>query len=272
MSDNKPAPFAGEPTGPVPVPPPVRHVVGDAATRCVWWNESGGRTFELLTTPRRFLKWSPTSTGIDLGREVVRLAWLAGRVTVPEVLAHGREDGGSWMLTAALPGENAVTARWKARPEVAVRAVGEGLRAFHDLLPVSSCPFSWSAADRYEDAQRRGERGDLRPGRWHPMHQHLSTAEALARVAEAPDAARLVVCHGDACAPNTLLSEDGRWSGHVDLGAAGVADAWADLAVTTWSTQWNYGPGWEQALLDAYGIDADPVRTAYYRLLWDLGP
>jgi kanamycin kinase len=34
---------------------------------------------------------------------------------------------------------------------------------------------------------------------------------------------------------------------------------------------WNYGPGWEEPLLDAYGIEQDPVRVAYYRLLWDLG-
>ena len=79
-----------------------------------------------------------------------------------------------------------------------------------------------------------------------------------------------MVCHGDACAPNTLIGDDGRWSGHVDLGALGVGDRWADIAIATWSTQWNYGPGWERALLDAYGIEPDPERTAWYRLLWDM--
>ncbi len=67
-------------------------------------------------------------------------------------------------------------------------------------------------------------------------------------------------------------SGDGRWSGHVDLGELGVADRWADLAVATWSTTWNYGPGWEIPLLDAYGVPPDPPRTRFYRLLWDLGP
>ena len=43
------------------------------------------------------------------------------------------------------------------------------------------------------------------------------------------------------------------------------------LAVATWSAGWNYGPGWEQVLLDAYGIKPDVERTRYYRLLWDLG-
>ena len=31
------------------------------------------------------------------------------------------------------------------------------------------------------------------------------------------------------------------------------------------------GTGWEQVLLDAYGIKPDAERTRYYRLLWDLG-
>lgn len=87
-----------------------------------------------------------------------------------------------------------------------------------------------------------------------------------------PPVDRLVVCHGDACAPNTLLAGDGSWCGVVDLAALGAADRWADLAVATWSTRWNYGPGWEGLLLDAYGIAPDAERTAYYRLLWDVSP
>jgi kanamycin kinase len=79
----------------------------------------------------------------------------------------------------------------------------------------------------------------------------------------------LVVCHGDACSPNTLIGDDGQWSAHVDLGALGTGDRWADLAVAAMSTEWNYGPGWEGALLKAYGISADPARLAYYRELWN---
>jgi aminoglycoside phosphotransferase len=49
-----------------------------------------------------------------------------------------------------------------------------------------------------------------------------------------------------------------------------VADRWADLAVATWSLEWNHGPGWDATLLAAYGIDPDLERAAWYRLLWDL--
>jgi kanamycin kinase len=50
----------------------------------------------------------------------------------------------------------------------------------------------------------------------------------------------------------------------------GVADRWADLAIASWSCDWNFGPGWQDELLAAYGVEADPGRTSYYRLLWDL--
>ena len=70
---------------------------------------------------------------------------------------------------------------------------------------------------------------------------------------------------------NTLIGDDGRCTGHVDLGALGVGDRWADLAVASWSTVWNYGPGWEEPLYDAYGIAPDAEKIRYYRLLWSLG-
>jgi kanamycin kinase len=96
-------------------------------------------------------------------------------------------------------------------------------------------------------------------------------ADALKLIVNTPPIDRQVVCHGDACAPNTLIGGDEKWSGHVDFGALGTADRWADLAVATWSTEWNYGPGWEATLLAAYGVEPDARRTKYYRLLWDLG-
>ena len=102
------------------------------------------------------------------------------------------------------------------------------------------------------------------------MHGELTVAQALGLVAVPPPVDKLVVCQGDACAPNTLLSDDGHWSGHVDLGVMGVADRWADLAVATWSTEWNYGPGWEADLLD--GLRCRSRSCAHSLLQAPLGP
>lgn len=141
----------------------------------------------------------------------------------------------------------------------------------HDSMPVSACPFSWTARLRVDRVVAAANAGRMRsPDDWQPEHARLSPDEALRLVCDIPPDDQIVVCHGDACAPNTLLADDGRWSGHVDLGALGLGDRWADLAIASWSTEWNYGPGWEQLLLDAYGVAADPDRMRYYRLLRDL--
>lgn len=255
------------------VPASVVAIAAGRPVTVVWRNELGGITFEIGTAGDRcFVKWVPRGLDLDLDRERTRLVWASAFTKVPAVLAHGGDVDGRWLATGALPGTNAISERWLAEPARAVAAIGAGLRAFHDALPVETCPFSWSIEDRLADIRRRAALGAIRPARWHADHQHLDLADALAILEKPPPIERLFVCHGDTCAPNTLVGDDGRCTGHVDLGALGVADRWADLAIATWSTQWNYGAAWEHALLDAYGIAPDDERTRYYRLLHDLGP
>ncbi|MDH4352663.1 MAG: aminoglycoside 3'-phosphotransferase [Actinomycetota bacterium] len=237
----------------------------------VWQNELGGLTFTWTADGvRRFVKWAPPGAGTDLGGEASRLRWAAPFTSVPRVVGTGRDSAGSWLVTEGLPGENAVSPRWTANPEPAVVAIGHGLRRLHDRLPVEQCPYWWTASGRIEAALRRRDAVATFAGR-HAEHAELTFDGAVALLARPPADDRLVVCHGDACAPNTVLDDAGHVTGHVDLGSLGVADRWADLAVATWSLAWNFGPGWDDTLLDAYGVAPDPLRTAYYRLLWDLG-
>jgi aminoglycoside phosphotransferase len=257
----------------VKVPGRVEALAAGRPLRAVWENELGGTTFEIGSDPeRRFVKWAPAGSSIDLAAEAERLAWAAPFTEVPRPLEQGSDEEGGWMVTAALPGQSAVADRWKADPTAAVAAVGVGLRALHDALPVRRCPFSWSLDRRLAAVERLAAEGRLDPAAWSSDHGDLSLAAALDLLADPPPIDELVVCHGDACVPNTLITPDGRCSGHVDLGALGVADRWADLAIATWSTVWNYGPGWEEVLLAAYGVAPDPRRTRYYRLLWSLCP
>ncbi|GAA2800285.1 aminoglycoside 3'-phosphotransferase [Kitasatospora paracochleata] len=264
--------IASSPQGPLQHPSVVAEFAAGRPVRAVWQNERGGLTFQVGSGgTRQFVKWTPVDSGIDLAAEVARLRWAARFTVVPRVLGEGADETGSWIITQGVPGRMAVDDHWKRDPGTAVRAIGSGLRALHDELPVADCPFDWSAEARVERARSRAAAGRTDPADWHHDFQHVGTVErALDLLTDIPPVDRLVVCHGDACAPNTLVGDDGTCTGHVDLGALGVADRWADLAVATWSTQWNYGPGWEEPLLEAYGVEPDPERIAYYRLLWDL--
>ncbi|WP_436771656.1 phosphotransferase [Yinghuangia sp. YIM S09857] len=263
------------PEGPVEVPAVVAAVAtaADAAEIVpVWRNALGGLTFRLAGGPDgvRYVKWVAAGTPeIDLPGEAVRLAWAQRWAAVPPVVDHGSDADGDWLVTREVPGVSAVDPRWAADPAVPAAAVGAGLRRLHDTLPVADCPFDWSVARRLVRADERIAEGEGPEERF-AGHRHLTTAEARARLAEPPQVDRLVVCHGDACVPNTLLGGDGSFTAHVDLGSLGTADRWADLAVAAWSLEEDFGPGYEGVLYDAYGVAPDAERLAYYRLLWDM--
>ena len=242
------------PREPVPVPAVVTGIAAGRPVTAVWVNELGGVAFQVGSgTDREFVKTAPPAwarLGAPPARgglvaEAERLAWAAGYVRVPRVLGAG--DG--WLHTAGLPGRSAVDPHWVADPRTAARAIGSGLRLLHEALPVGECPFDWRVPARLGELSPAGRRGLTDP----------------------PPVDRLVVCHGDACAPNTLIDDDGRCCGHVDLGDLGVADRWADLAVAMLSLSWNYSGAWEHELLDAYGVDADATRIDHYQRLWQAG-
>ena len=243
---------AGPPPSGVAVPSAVLIWAGGRPLTPVWENQLGGLTFEVGVGPdREFVKWAPVNSGLDLAAEAQRLTWAIDYTPVPRVVDSGGHADGAWLVTKGLPGDSAVSRHWLMHPEVSVPAAGHALRRLHDALPVDACPFSWSVDDRLASARAKG-------------------LPVPADFPPAPPTDRLVVCHGDPCVPNTLLDDMGQWSGHVDMAALGTADRWADIAVGAWSTEWNYGPGWEAAYLSAYGVDRDEERIRFYRALWDL--
>lgn len=264
-------PFTAEiPVGPVDVPDVVAALAGGDTITPVWRNELGGLTFRLEGAAVRYVKWVATGTPeIDLREEAVRLAWARPWATVPRVIEHGTDDEGAWLVTAEVFGRSAVDPRWIAEPVTASAAIGRGLRLLHDSLPVDQCPFDWSVEGRLVRADERIADGEGSADR-SPEYRHLELAKTRACIGDPPAIDRLVVCHGDACVPNTLLHDDGTFAAHVDLGSLGVADRWSDLAVASWSLEWNYGPGHDDVLYKAYGIAPDPGRIDYYRLLWDM--
>lgn len=218
----------------------MRTFAGDVRPELVWTNDLGGLTYRL---GGRYLKWNPRSTGIDLKREARRLGWISVRHPAPAVIEYGEDEDAQWLLTGAVPGGHAVGDTWRARSAEAIAAIAAGLRAIHSL-PVSEFPRGWA--------------------------EEVWVDREPASLGERPPILEPVVVHGDACAPNTLITDDGRWSGNVDFGDLGVGDRWADLAVASLSLEWNFGQGHEDEFFAAYGVQRDPERIEYYRALWEL--
>ena len=130
---------------------------------------------------------------------------------------------------------------WRARRAEAIGAIANGLRAIHSI-PTDDLPAGWTSEVWVS----------RRPASLEPR---LPTDQ-------------VVLVHGDACAPNTLISLEGQWTGNVDFGDLAVGDRWADLAIASLSLDWNFGEGHQDEFFDAYGVEADDHRIEYYRALW----
>ena len=241
MSDRNPSLFAAQHSlGDDPIPDVVVRFAAGGICDLVWRYELGGLTFR---AGDRFIKWNPPGIGIDLHRERLRLEWLEGRHPAPRVVTWGHDELGQWLVTTALPGEHAVGDTWRARRVEAVQAIATGLRAMH-AIPTDDFPADWTSQSWVSRT----------PGSLGPR----------------PDLDDPVLVHGDACAPNTLISTAGEWTGNVDFGDLAVGDRWADLAIAAMSLDWNFGEGHQAELFAAYGIEPDPARIHYYRELWHL--
>lgn len=178
----------------------------------------------------RYLKVHPVGAGIP--DEVTRLRWVSQWVRVPGFVEYGSDGFRDWLMTAELSGVDASRHPWReSDPARLAAAVGRGLRAFHDAVPVDECPFWLPGADSG-------------PG------------------------ADLVVCHGDYCLPNVFL-EDGEATGYLDLGAVAVADRWLDLAIGLRSLDYNLGPGFEDDYLAGYGTPLDERKRSAWLARYD---
>ena len=177
------------------------------------------------------------------------------------VLVGGRRQDpavGAWF-----GGRNELPERtWETRSEVVAADPGPSSRSW-STAPIARWGYTFTPVDG-SATPRSPSRGSSCPA------ADGSSGSGSATTPTGDRRRRRRRCHGEACSAETLLDDDGRWMGHVDLGRVGVADRWADLAVATWSTVWNYGPGHEDRLLAVYGI-ARSRRTEFYRWLWNSG-
>ena len=116
-----------------------------------------------------------------------------------------------------------------------------------------------------------------------PFRQGLE--DQLALLPNSPEANRLrltrpeedpVFGHGDYCLPNVFL-QNGLPVGFLDLGCAGVADRWQDIAMCLWSMEYNFchfgGRSKEEFLslralfFDTLGIAPDETKLAWHTAL-----
>jgi kanamycin kinase len=214
----------------------------------------------------RFVKITPADWQPRLPDEAVRLRWAAEHLPVPTMIEYGSDGDQEWLMTAGLPGVDASGHPWRTTdPARLATEFGAGLRRFHDTAPVWDCPFDAGALSGVDIASGRVAAGHIDVEAFTARHG-MSPRNAVRQLRDTAPVEDDVVCHGDYCLPNVLLTGD-RITGYLDLPLLGVAGRWADLTVGAWSCGYHLGPGFEESFFTGYGIRRDETRLAWYGLL-----
>lgn len=208
------------------------------------------------------------------------LRWLSGKVPVPRVLASEVQDQKRYLLMERLPGTMSCDEAFLSDPEGLVRCLAEGLRMLWSV-DIQGCPCDQRLPAklrnaRYQVENRLYDLNNVDPETFGA--NGFSGPEELLRWLEdhCPEEDP-VLSHGDYCLPNVFLKNE-KVSGFLDLGRAGIADRYQDIALCWRSLRDNlngsYGfcdPEFDPDLLfRELGIEPDWEKIRYYLLMDEL--
>lgn len=239
----------------------------------------GMSSSQVLLFSDRVLKIQPVSW--ESLNEHRMLLWLQGRLEVPKVLAYEVVDGTSYLLMSRLSGTTACDKAAMEDPKRLVRLLAAGLKRLW-MVDIKGCPTLMDADVKLRLAKENiesgrtdmedvesdtyGENGFSDPlDLWNWLVEHKPKEEP-------------VFSHGDYCLPNVFV-EDDRVSGFLDLGSAGLADRWQDIALCYRSLKHNYDGTYGETprpdfdpntLFQELGIEPDWTKIKYYLLLDEL--
>jgi aminoglycoside phosphotransferase len=253
------------------IPAALQPLVAEATWEQMTIGRSGDRVFRLTwpDRPTHYLKIASPLTSAELRREHDRLLWLRDRLPAPEVRGWAESEEHCYLLLSAIPGVMTCDEMWASDAPRAVRALAEGLRMLHSA-DIAACPFDESLDLKLAQARQRMLAGLVDEEDFDEIRLGRRAEDLFAELLRTrPTREDLVLTHGDYCLPNVFLDPgDGRVTGFIDWGRAGIADRYQDLALAVRSLAYNFGPGWEPLLWEAYGIaEPDRAKIEFYQLL-----
>ena len=129
------------------MPESIGAVIGDAAGNI---DSLGKFDARVVVYEDYVLKIRPAG-GRDTA-DVRALQWLAGRLPVPELIAHEVMDGEDWLLMTRLKGRVLCDPAVMSRPALLLDCMAE---AFHMLwtVDIADCPIVRTRSDELDDAE-----------------------------------------------------------------------------------------------------------------------
>lgn len=234
---------------------------------------------QVLLFDNMVLKIQPESDESRTEREMMR--WLGGKLPVPEILCHEVADGISFLLMSHVAGKMSCDLTFINDPERLIDVLCEGLKMLWSV-DTSDCPRDASldhhlAAAEYNVRNSLVDLDNVEPDTF-GENGFKDPEDLLAWLKANRPTEDLVLSHGDYCLPNIFADGNGV-CGFIDLGRAGVADRYRDIAICyrslTSNLHGSYGghPPVDfdaDKLFDKLGITPDWDKIRYYILMDEL--
>lgn len=258
------------------LPEQIKNIIADKSYTL---DEIGMSDSQVLLFDDMVLKIQPDSAEAE--NEVAIMRWLDGKLPVPRVISHAAEGRRSYLLMSKVTGTMTCDLSLINTPDRLADVLAEGIKHLWSV-DISHCPCDASLERHLAAAEHNVKNGlvdinDAEPDTF-GENGFKDPEDLLAWLKANRPQEDLVLSHGDYCLPNIFADETGV-SGYIDLGRAGVADRYRDIAICYRSLISNlrgsYGghPPVEfdaKQLFQKLGIEPDWEMIRYYILLDEL--
>lgn len=213
-----------------------------------------------------YLKVEPKSG--ELENEYKNLLWLEGRLPVPRVIEWASETDFNYLLISEIPGQMLCDENYLQNPDLAVSLLAEGINLLQSVN-TRDCPINNNLSKKLEAATENVRYSRVDMSDWEPENNQFATPNDLLQylISNKPKDEELVFTHGDYCLPN-IFANGNQITGFIDIGRAGVADLWQDVALCIRSLRHNFNTTeYDDLLLKKLDIPLKQEKLDYYILL-----
>lgn len=213
----------------------------------------------------------------ETANEVKMMKWLRDIVSVPELIADETENGTSFILMSKVKGKMLCDEAFTKSPEKLLSLLTDGLKMLWSI-DIKNCPCNNTLNFRLSAARYNVENGLVDIDNTEPEtfgeNGFKSPAELLKWLEKNKPTEELSLTHGDFSLQN-IFAENGKISGFIDLGKAGIADKWQDIAICYRGLKHILDNNQNckihpDMLFEKLGIEKDERKLKYYILLDEL--
>lgn len=219
------------------LPDKIKNLIGDERFS---YDNVGMSASTIIIFTDKILKIQTISEESEHEYQIMK--WLQDKLPVPKVLANEKAGEKNYLLMTKVPGEMSCADQYMKNPEHLVNLLAEGLKMLWKV-DISNCTYQHGLEEKLQMAKYNIQNNLVDIDNAEPEtfgENGFESPDYLLKwlIANRPEE-EFAFSHGDFCLPNIFLSGE-KISGYIDLGRAGIADIWQDIALCYRSLLHNF--------------------------------